>query len=212
MKAQVTWLNAPGPVAPGLRIGLLGGSFNPAHEGHVHVSEVARKRLGLDFVWWLVSPQNPLKTSAETAPLDQRMARARDLIAKHPRLRVTDIETQMGTRYTIDTVSRLKTRFPDIHFVWLMGSDNLLAFHRWRNWQRLAHTIPIAIVIRPGTVLAPLTARAAQCFAHGTRRSERTLATARPPALAVLEARRSSASATGLRRRRLGWPESVMLN
>jgi nicotinate-nucleotide adenylyltransferase len=99
----------------------LGGSFNPAHEGHLHVSQVAMNRLGLDYVWWLVSPQNPLKRAADMAPLKQRLARARRVAGTHPRLRVTDIETQMGTRYTIDTVTRLKRRFPALRFVWLMG-------------------------------------------------------------------------------------------
>lgn len=204
-ETQTAWLKAPGPVAPGLRIGLLGGSFNPAHEGHLHVSEVALKRLGLDYVWWLVSPQNPLKSAGDTAPLRQRIARARKAVGRHPRLRVSDIETQMGTRYTIDTIRRLKQRFPSVRFVWLMGSDNLLTFHRWRNWQRLAKSVPIAVVMRPGTILAPLTARAAQRFARlGQSQCERTLVTTRPPALAVLEARRSNASATALRQRRLG--------
>jgi nicotinate-nucleotide adenylyltransferase len=205
MNAHASWLKAPGPVASGLRIGLLGGSFNPAHEGHLHVSEIALKRLGLDYVWWLVSPQNPLKPAAETAPLRQRIARACKMSGRHPRLRVTDIETQMGTRHTIDTIRRLKKRFPQVRFVWLMGSDSLLTFHRWRNWQRLAKAVPIAVVMRPGTILAPLTARAAQRFARlRTPQSERMLATTRPPALAMLEARRSNASATALRQRRLG--------
>jgi nicotinate-nucleotide adenylyltransferase len=205
MKAPASWLKAPGPIAPGLRIGLLGGSFNPAHKGHLHVSEVAMKRLGLDYVWWLVSPQNPLKAASETAPLQQRIARARKTAAGHPRLRVSDIETQMGTRYTIDTIRRLKRRFPQVRFVWLMGSDNLLTFHHWRNWQRLAKSLPVAIVMRPGAILAPLTARAARQFTRlRTPQCERGLATTRPPALAVLDARRSNASATVLRRRRLG--------
>jgi nicotinate-nucleotide adenylyltransferase len=212
MTVRATWLKPPGPVAPGLRIGLLGGSFNPAHEGHMHVSEVALKRLGLDYVWWLVSPQNPLKPAAETAPLHRRMTSARGIAGRHPRLRISDIETRMGTRFTIDTVTRLKERFPQIHFVWLMGSDNLLTFHRWRNWQRLANSLPVAIVLRPGAILAPLTAQAARQFAMGSQQSERMLATARPPALAVLDARRSNASATALRRRRLGWLTSLVLD
>lgn len=212
MTAHPIWLKPPGPVAPGLRIGLLGGSFNPAHEGHVHASEVALKRLSLDYVWWLVSPQNPLKTVADMAPLQQRMASARVTAGRHPRLRVTDIEMQMGTQYTIDTVSRLEERFSRIHFVWLMGSDNLLSLHRWRDWKRLAQAIPIAIVLRPGTILAPLTARAAQQFALNTPQSERNLATARPPAFAVLDAKRSQASATALRRQRLGWFGGPVLN
>src|SRR5438552_6048768 len=111
----------------------------------------------------------------------------------------------MGTRYTIDTIRRLKARFPQVRFVWLMGSDNLLTFHRWRSWQRLAKAVPIAVVMRPGTILAPLTARAAQRFVRlGRSQCERTLATTRPPAMAVLEGRRSNASATALRQRRLG--------
>jgi len=195
-----------------LRIGLLGGSFNPAHEGHIHASEVALKRLGLDYVWWLVSPQNPLKPVAGMASLQQRMASAREMTGRHPRLRVSDIEIQMETRYTIDTVLRLKERFRQVHFVWLMGSDNLLSFHRWHDWERLAKTVPIAIVLRPGAILAPLTARAARQFAVSARQSERALATASPPALAVLDAKRSHASATALRRQRLGWLKGLVLN
>lgn len=212
MTVHTTWLKPPGPVARGLRIGLLGGSFNPAHEGHVHASEVALKRLGLDYVWWLVSPQNPLKPVAGMAPLQQRIASAREMVGRHPRLRVSDLETQMATRYTIDTVRRLKDRFPQVHFVWLMGSDNLLAFHRWRDWQGLAKALPIAIVLRPGTVFAPLSARAARQFAMSAPRPERMLATARPPALSILDAKRSDASATAVRRQRLGWIKSLVLN
>jgi len=212
MTVHTTWLKPPGPVGPGLRIGLLGGSFNPAHEGHMHASEVALKRLGLHYVWWLVSPQNPLKPRTDMASFQQRMASARELAGRYPHLRVTDIERQMGTRFTIDTVVRLKERFPEVHFVWLMGSDNLLSFHRWRDWKRLAQTLPIAIVLRPGAILAPLTARAARQFAVSARRSERVLATAQPPAVAVLDAKRSNASATALRRQRLGWLKSLMLN
>jgi nicotinate-nucleotide adenylyltransferase len=212
MTMYATWPKPPGPVAPGLRIGLLGGSFNPAHEGHMHVSEIALKRLGLDYVWWLVSPQNPLKPVAETAPLQRRMTSAREIAGRHPRLRISDIETRMGTRFTVDTVTRLKERFPQVHFVWLMGSDNLLTFHRWRNWQRLASSLPIAIVLRPGAILAPLTAQVARQFAMGSPQSERMLATACPPALAVLDAKRSNASATALRRQRLGWLKSLVLH
>lgn len=212
MTARSSWLKPPGPVAPGLRIGLLGGSFNPAHEGHMHVSDVALKRLALDYVWWLVSPQNPLKPTAGMAAFEKRMASARAIIRGHRRLFATDVEMQMGTRYTIDTVIRLKERFPLVHFVWLMGSDNFLNFHRWRSWQRLANTIPIAIVLRPGTVIAPLAARAARQFVKSTPRSARALATARPPAIAVLDAKRSNTSATVLRRQRLGWFKGLMLD
>ncbi|HEX3430321.1 MAG TPA: nicotinate-nucleotide adenylyltransferase [Rhizomicrobium sp.] len=213
MTACATWIKPPGPVASGLRIGLLGGSFNPAHEGHLHVSEVALKRLGLDYVWWLVSPQNPLKAPASMAPFGQRIASARAIAGRHPRLCVSDIESEMGTRYTIDTVIRLKQRFPQLHFVWLMGSDNLLTFHRWRHWLRLAETVPIAIIMRPGTTMAPLSAVAPRRFAALRKvRSERALATSHPPALAVLDAKRSEASATALRGQGLGWFKQRVLH
>jgi nicotinate-nucleotide adenylyltransferase len=183
----------------------LGGSFNPAHEGHLHVSQVAMNRLGLDYVWWLVSPQNPLKRAADMAPLKQRLARARRVAGTHPRLRVTDIETQMGTRYTIDTVTRLKRRFPALRFVWLMGSDNLVSFNCWRNWQRLAMTVPIAIVARPGTILAPLNSEVTRRFAiQAPPLRAPSFATVRPPALIVLDSRRNPASATRLREQGLG--------
>jgi nicotinate-nucleotide adenylyltransferase len=200
---RANWLRPPGPVAPGLRVGLLGGSFNPAHEGHVHVSRVALKRLGLDYVWWLVSPQNPLKPLRGMADFGKRLAGARTLARREPRIRVSDLEGTMGTHYTIDTIARLKKRFPQLRFVWLMGSDNLATFHLWRDWQGLARCIPIAVVMRPGTTLAPLKAKAAWHFARARRRGERTLAQARPPAFAILDARRSPASATEIRARAL---------
>jgi nicotinate-nucleotide adenylyltransferase len=193
------WLAPPGPVAAGLRIGLLGGSFNPAHEGHLHISEVALKRLGLDYVWWLVAPQNPLKPANGMAALRSRVSGARILTRHHPRLRVTDIESRMGTRFTIDTIVELKRRFPQLHFVWLMGSDNLATFDRWRNWRSLARRIPIAVVMRPGTTLAPLTAKAAKLFAKTRLRFDRSLADARPPAFLILDARRNSVNATDIR-------------
>ena len=210
MTAPTIWLKPPGPVASGLRVGLLGGSFNPAHSGHLHVSEVAIKRLDLDYVWWLVSPQNPLKLVSGMAPLVRRMASARRIAGRCPRLRVSDIEHQMGTRYTIDAVVRLKERFPAVHFVWLMGSDNLLAFHRWRDWQRLVKTVPIAIVLRPGSNLAPLTARATRQFSISE--PGQTFPLSAPPAVTVLDAKRSDVSATSIRRQTLGWLKSIVLD
>jgi nicotinate-nucleotide adenylyltransferase len=197
--ARANWIVPPGPVAPGLRIGLLGGSFNPGHEGHLHVSDVALKRLGLDYVWWLVSPQNPLKPARGMASLEDRIGSARRLTRHMPRIRVTDIETKLGTRYTVDTVARLERRFPELHFVWLMGSDNLMTFHLWRNWQQLAQLIPIAVVMRPGTTLASLASKAAHRLAIFKTAGERSFAVSVPPALAVLDARRSRASATAIR-------------
>src|SRR6516164_6514743 len=132
---------------PGMRVGLFGGSFNPAHEGHAHVAETARRRLGLDRVIWLVSPQNPLKPTHETADLARRMASARAQ-ARGPGMIVTELETRLGSAYTIDTVRALKARFPGVHFVWVMGADSLASFHRWRGWTQIMREVPVAVVSR----------------------------------------------------------------
>jgi nicotinate-nucleotide adenylyltransferase len=176
------WVRPPGPVAPGLRIGLLGGSFNPAHDGHLYNSEVALKELGLDYVWWLVSPQNPLKPVEGMAPLPKRLKTARR-VAHHPRIRVTDIEQDMGTQFSFDTVSALKRRFPQVQFVWLMGSDNLAAFRRWRRWADFARLVPIAVVLRPGSVMKALEMRAIGPLAGVT----------------ILDGKRNPLSATAIR-------------
>ena len=131
------------------RIGLLGGSFNPAHGGHRRISLCAIAALGLDEVWWLVSPGNPLKPVAGMAPIAARMAEARRIARRAP-IRVTAIERELCTRYTIDTLRQLTRRYPKRRFVWLMGSDNLAQFHRWRDWRGIARTMPIAVVARPG--------------------------------------------------------------
>lgn len=188
----------PAPVAPGLRIGLLGGSFNPAHEGHRHISEVALKRLGLDYVWWLVSPQNPLKPAKGMAPLDKRLESARRC-AQHPRIVAMDIERRLGTRYTIDTVTALQRRFPQVHFVWVMGSDALDQFHLWRHWQAIAAHLPIAVVTRPGSVLAALRAPAARRLAPFRTDVAAHFAQIHPPALIVLDGKRNALSATAIR-------------
>src|SRR5262249_22048457 len=150
------WVRPPGPVADGLRIGLLGGSFNPAHEGHLYASIVALKQLQLDYVWWLVSPQNPLKETASMADFSARLAAARPFTT-HPRIVVSGIESALGTRFTVDTLAALKRRFPQLHFVWLMGSDNLIQLPRWRAWRRIFESVPVAVVARPGTALAART-------------------------------------------------------
>lgn len=147
MQQRVALRHAP-LVQGGLKIGLLGGSFDPAHAGHAHVAETALKRLGLDTVWWLVSPQNPLKP--QSSPLAARLLSARS-IAQGPRMVVTDIETRMGTRYTLDTIRGLKRLFPRARFVWLMGGDNLAGFQRWHGWQWIAREVPICVVSRPGS-------------------------------------------------------------
>jgi nicotinate-nucleotide adenylyltransferase len=192
------WLRPPGPVAPGLRIGLLGGSFNPAHEGHMHVSEVALKRLGLDYVWWLVAPHNPLKATIGMASLKDRVETASE-IARHPRIRVMDIEAALGTRYTFDTLEAVMQRFPQMRFVWLMGSDNLDQFRRWRRWPEIAARVPIAVVMRPGTTLAPLRAKAAQRLARSRRNAPGRMAFQHPPAFVVLDGPRNKTSATAIR-------------
>ncbi len=144
----------------GQRIGILGGSFDPPHDGHLQITCTAIARLGLDRVWWLVSPGNPLKSHGP-APMPERIAQARAL-ARDPRIVVTDIEARMGTRMTADTLAGLRASYPGVDFVWLMGSDNLLQFDRWDRWQQIAGCMPFAVLARPGTRLAARNARAAQ--------------------------------------------------
>ena len=191
------WLKPPGPVADGLRIGLLGGSFNPAHEGHVHVSEVALKLRGLDYLWLLGTPHNPLKSRDTLMPLKDRMRHAK-AVAHHPRIVVMDIERCLGTRYSIDTLTALQKRFPRMSFIWLMGSDNLDIFRRWRRWPDIVRRVPIAVIQRPGTVLSMLSAKPMQRFG-AKRRLEGDLVTAKPPAIAILDGRRNAQSATAIR-------------
>lgn len=185
-----------------MRVGLFGGSFNPAHGGHAHVAETALTRLRLDRVIWLVSPQNPLKPADETAPLAERMASARS-VAQGPSMVVSDAETRIGAQYTLDTVRVLKARFPRVHFVWIMGSDNLASFHRWRGWVQIAELIPIAVVARPGSLSRSRAAPFARRFA-ARRRSSQTgplLPFAEPPAWIYLRAPLNPASSTALRAR-----------
>jgi len=137
-------------IRPMKRIGLLGGSFNPAHRGHRRISLAAMDALGLDEVWWLVSPGNPLKQNArDMAPFEARFASARRQ-ARRARIRVSDFEARAGTRFTIDTVRALKRRYPRFRFIWLMGGDTVAEFHHWRRWRKLAESLPIAVISRPG--------------------------------------------------------------
>jgi nicotinate-nucleotide adenylyltransferase len=193
------WVRAPMP-ADGLRIGLLGGSFNPAHDGHLHASLLALKQLRLDYVWWLVSPQNPLKSQRGMAGFWQRMADARQ-VARHPRLRVASVEAELGTVYTIDTIAALRRRFPRTRFVWLMGSDNLLQIPRWRKWQQIFRLVPVAVVTRPGSELTSRYGPAAQTFAKFVVPPDAAFALRKPPALTILDGRRNPQSATALRAR-----------
>lgn len=182
----------------GGRIGLLGGSFNPAHTAHVHISLVAMRRLGLDAVWWLVSPQNPLKPSAGMAPLRKRIDHAR-LIAQHPRLFVSAVERQLNTRYTIDTVTALQGLFPRARFVWLMGGDSLSAFHHWRRWTELFSSIPIGVVARPGFTVRAMNSPAAQRFRQCFVSNPTRLATATAPAWTFILEPLDPTSATEIR-------------
>ena len=185
------------------RIGLLGGSFNPAHDGHVHISLLALKRLRLDEVWWLVAPQNPLKPTAGMAPLQCRLATARALIRSR-RIRATDIERRLGTRYTVDTVAALQRRFPEVRFVWLIGADNLLELPHWHRWKDLLGRVPIAVFARRPYSLWALSGPAAQRFARFRLREAAAgaLASRNPPAWVFLHCRTHPASATAIRESR----------
>ena len=147
----------------GQAIGLLGGSFDPPHAGHVHLTKEALKRFGLDRVWWLITPGNPLKTHGP-APLDQRLQAARALM-RHPRVEVTAIEAQLGTRYTAETIGKLQHLYPHTRFVWLMGADNLAQFHRWDRWQQIIQNVPVGVLARPGGRIPARTSTAAQLYA-----------------------------------------------
>lgn len=188
------------PHAPGMRIGLFGGSFNPPHDAHRLVALTALKRLGLDAVWWLVSPGNPLKVGRGLAPLEERIAAARSL-AGHPRIHVTGIEAALGTRYTFDTIAQLKARCRGVRFVWIMGADNLAQFHLWQNWRGIAGLLPIAVVDRPGASLKAAAGVAAQSLArHRLGEGDgHLLAKAAPPAWIFLHGIKSPLSSTALR-------------
>jgi nicotinate-nucleotide adenylyltransferase len=185
------------------RVGLLGGSFTPAHGGHHHISLEALKRLDLDEVWWLVSPQNPLKPRAGMWSLEERLAGARAL-ARHPRIKVTDIERRLGTAYTADTLAALKRRFPRLRFVWLMGADNLLQIPKWERWRNVFGLVPIAVFARPSYSLRSLSGPAARRYARRRvpLQDARRLADLDPPAWVFLPVRLDARSATEIRSRR----------
>jgi nicotinate-nucleotide adenylyltransferase len=185
-----------------MKVGLLGGSFNPAHEGHAHVAETALAKLGLDAMIWLVSPQNPLKSRDETAPLHQRMASARAQ-ARGPRMLVSDAESRIEARYTLDTLRILKARYPGVRFVWVMGADSLASFHRWKGWVQLMHEAPIAVVSRPWAALRGRLSPAAKRFARYRRPSvsSRQLPFLAPPAWVFLRGPFNFQSSTALRGR-----------
>ncbi len=183
-----------------MRVGLLGGSFNPAHEGHAHVAEQARSRLGLDQVWLLVSPGNPLKPVRGMAPFRDRLASARK-IADGRRIVATGIEATLGTRYTADTLRLLCRRFPLVRFVWLMGADNLSQLPRWKRWLDIARLMPIAVLPRPSYNARALASRATRRLASARRaaRLAPALAEQAPPVWIFLPVAQNPASATAIR-------------
>ncbi|MFY0647075.1 nicotinate-nucleotide adenylyltransferase [Sulfitobacter geojensis] len=180
-------------------IGLLGGSFDPAHEGHAHITREALKRFGLDRVWWLVSPGNPLKTRGP-APLADRVARARQVM-QHPRVEVTDIEAHLGTRYTAQTIARLQAIYPQVRFVWLMGADNMAQFHLWQDWRGIMQSVPVGVLARPGQRISARMSRAAALYApyRIAGRYGQLLAPAEAPAWSFVNVPMNDASSTAIR-------------
>lgn len=187
-----------------MRIGLLGGSFNLAHEGHIQLARKALARLQLDQVWLMVSPGNPLKSRQGMAPFAQRLASARRL-ADGRRIIAVDIEHQLGQHFTVRTVALLKQRFPHCRFVWLMGSDGLAQFSRWRGWRKLARLVPIVVLPRPGSVIPALKGRASSAlrrYRHDGRAASLLLEGRKGPGWAFLQAPQNAISSTALRETR----------
>lgn len=198
------------PATAGQRIGLLGGSFNPAHEAHLLISETALKQLGLDRVWWLVTPGNPFKTDDEATAIEARVLEARH-VANDRRIVVTDFEKHIGSHYTVETLHFLTSVRPGVHFVWLMGADSLAGFHKWRRWRSIFRIVPIAVIDRPGYGLKARASPAAQAFATARipAGEARGLAGRRPPAWVFLSGPLSVQSSTKIRAARRGQLKTV---
>lgn len=192
------------PAAPRQRIGLMGGSFNPPHDGHLRIARTALRRLHLDCIWWLISPGNPLKANDSLSALSERIAACEALTRHDPNIQVTGLEAALGSVYTCDSLSFLTRRFPMVHFVWIMGADNLAGFHRWKRWREIASMVPMAVIDRPGWHLAALSSPAATAMARNRLRENHAarLALARPPAWIFLPTRLSAQSSTALRQPR----------
>jgi nicotinate-nucleotide adenylyltransferase len=190
------------PHAPGMRIGLYGGSFDPAHAGHRHVSLLAIQRLRLDRAWWIVTPGNPLKERGGLLPACERAAAAGE-VARHPRIDVTCFEEEIGARFTVDTLAYAVARCPEVRFVWIMGADSLASFHRWRGWERIAGLMPFAVVDRPGWTLLAARSRAATALSpYRIDESDAPLLPLlAPPAWAFLHGPRSPLSSSQLRQK-----------
>ncbi|MBN9597804.1 MAG: nicotinate-nucleotide adenylyltransferase [Afipia sp.] len=203
--------NLPRPLpihTDGMRIGLLGGSFNPPHEAHRAISLFALKRLKLDRIWWLVSPGNPLKNNGALHALRERMTAA-EKVANDPRIDISCLETVIGTRYTADTISYLRRRCSGVRFVWIMGADNLAQFNRWERWQTIASMVPIAVVDRPPDSFRALSSIAAQTLMpyRIDERNAGTLASRRAPAWTFLTGLKSTLSSTRLRNPDGSWKD-----
>ncbi|MCF3641355.1 nicotinate-nucleotide adenylyltransferase [Rhizobium sp. TRM95111] len=187
-------------VEKGMAVGLFGGSFNPPHEGHVLVAEIAMRRLRLDQLWWVVTPGNPLKDHRILAPLAERLALS-ETITPDPRVKVTAFERTLGQNYTAKTLAVVAARNPGVKFVWIMGADNLKDFHRWQSWRSIASTFPIAVIDRPGDTLSYLSSKMAKTFAYARVDEEdaATLARRPAPAWTFIHGPRSILSSTVLR-------------
>jgi len=183
-----------------MAVGLFGGSFNPPHEGHLLVAEIALRRLGLDQLWWMVTPGNPLKSRSELASLDDRLAMSEKLI-DDPRIKITAFEKTLGGSYTADTLAFVKAKNPLVHFVWVMGADSLKTFHHWQKWQTIASTFPIAVIDRPGATLSFLSSKMARTFdyARVDEDDAGTLWKRRAPAWTFIHGPRSALSSTAIR-------------
>ena len=192
------------PHAPGMRIGLFGGTFDPPHQAHLGAALLALKRLQLDRIWWLVTPGNPLKDTRGLAPLSDRIKAVRALTQHHPRIDVSGLEAIINTRYTYDTIRFLVTRCPGVRFVWIMGADNLRSFHRWQKWREIASMVPIVVVDRLGPSLYAAAGPAGQAL--GRFRIPGSAVTAlprrKPPAWSFLHGLKSPLSSTALRAQR----------
>ena len=195
MKAGLPYLR------PGMSVGLLGGSFDPPHAGHVHITREALKRFGLDRVVWLVSPGNPLKARGP-AELYRRMQAARQIM-QHPRVHVSDFEARAGTRYTAETLQALCRCYPGVRFVWLMGADNLAQFHRWKDWRQILDTVPVGVLARPGDRISARMSPAARLYAHArlSTMASPLLGRAQAPAWCFVNVPMMGASSSAIRAR-----------
>lgn len=192
------------PAKPGMCIGLLGGSFDPAHEGHAHITREALKRFGLDEVWWLVSPGNPLKSHGP-ADIDRRIEHAHQVM-QHPRVTITDIEAHLGTRYTAQTLRALKRLYPGVQFVWLMGADNLVQFSQWQDWQWIMRNVPVGVLARPGQRVSARSSKTARVFGQArlSSRASHQLGRAATPSWCFLNVPMLDHSSSEIRARG-GW-------